>query len=151
MEEFDQNIYETAVRYLNVRMHTEGELLEKLCRRWDKPAIMPVLKKLTEQDFLNDDRFAATYIENFKNYRDFGHYAIKARLIKKRIAGDIIQKNLELYFTPEDELAVGQKYLQKLTRLRRTSYEQVARSLAGKGYRMDAVRQLLEEKFKKPD
>lgn len=142
-----QLAYDMAVRYLAMRMHTVGELTEKLKKkRVASDVLIQVLRRLEELDFLNDRRFAEIYVENLKRYKSFGYYGIKNKLISKKIPTDIVGDTLEEFFTLEEEVAVAGKLVEKLARQDRTSYQQLARSLASKGFRTEVISEVLRRR-----
>lgn len=145
-DSFEQ-AYNLAVRYLSIRQHTVGELQAKLLRRFPRAAVLAVLKNLEESDFLNDRRYAEIFVENLKRYKDFGYYGIKAKLQQRKIPTELALAALEEFFTPEEEAAVARRFLKKLKKIKRDSYEQVARSLSSKGFRGEVIREVLHEAF----
>lgn len=144
-----EQIYDQAVRYLNIRMHAVGELQEKLQKkRHPRAVVLQVLRRLEELDFLNDERYASVFVENLKRYRNFGYFGIKAKLIQRRIPSDIVKKVLDEFFPPEEELEVARRFVKKLKDRQRDSFEKTARSLSSKGFRGDVISQVLREAFK---
>lgn len=144
MSEINEKIYEKAVKFLAIRLHTTGELHRKLKERGFKDRdIAPVLRKLEDQKFLDDERFAQIFVDNLKHYKDFGYYGIKAKLLQRQIPSDMIEKALDEFFSLEDELAVARRFIGKLKKLGRKTWEQLARSLQSKGFRADVIRKVL--------
>jgi regulatory protein len=145
MGDLNQKIYEKAIQLLSNRMHTTGELLDKLKKRkFPEKEIWPVLKHLEELKFLDDERFAQIFVENMKLYRDWGYFGIKAKLIKKRVPNDLAEAALGDFFTLEDELVVAERFLGKLKKRGRSEYEQIMRSMSSKGFRMDVIQKLVK-------
>lgn len=144
-QELYNQAYDQAIKYLNIRLHTVGELSQKLkAKRFSERAILQVLRKLEELDFLNDERYAQIYVENLKRYKNFGYYGIKAKLMQRKIPSDIIARVLEEFLTEEEELEQAERFLAKLKRQQRDSYEKLARSLSSKGFRSEVIRDVLK-------
>lgn len=140
--------YNQALKYLNARMHTVGELSDKLQRkRFSRSVTLAVLRRLLDLDFLNDERYAQIFVENLKRYKDFGYYGMKVKLQRRRIPTDIVVGVLEEFLSPEDELAIARRFLGKLKKMRRVRYEQIARSLSSKGFRGDVIVEVLRDQF----
>lgn len=139
-----EKAYSHAVRYLAARQHTVGELQEKLLRRFPPATTLLVLKNLEESDFLNDGRYAQIFVESLKRYKDFGYYGIKAKLHQRKVPTEIAVAALEQFFTLEEEAQVARRFLKKMIRRNRERYDQVARSLAAKGFRTEIVREILK-------
>ncbi|MDP3741194.1 MAG: regulatory protein RecX [bacterium] len=143
MDEINEKIYEKAVKLLAIRMHTTGELHQKLKRRgFSDNNIRPVLRQLEDQKFLDDQRFAEIFVDNLKRFKDFGYYGIKARLQHRQIPSDMAAAALAEFFTEEDELVVARRYSSKLKKQGRDTHEQQIRSLQGKGFRNEAIREV---------
>lgn len=141
-----EEAYNKAVMLLSTRMLTVGELHEKLrTRGFAQPVIVAVIRQLELADFINDQRYAQIFVENLKRYKDYGHYGIKTRLIKKKIPSEIIQEVLGQFFTAEDELEVAVRVAKKLKRQGRMTYEKAARSFATRGFSSDVVREVLKQ------
>ena len=147
-EEIYQKIYDQAIRFLNIKMHSVGELQEKLQRKkFSKTAIRKVLRELERLDFLNDERYAQIFVENLKQYKNAGFFGIKAKLHQKKIPTAIIERVLGDFYPLEEEVAVARRFVKKLSRQGRKSYEKVARSLVSKGFRTEVTRAVLNEIF----
>lgn len=148
MQEINGKAYEKAVKLLAMRMHTVGELHQKLkAKGFKDDDIRPVLLNLLEQKFLDDQKFAEIFVDNLKRYKDFGFYGIKAKLITRQIPSETAERALQEYFTLEDELAVARRLLGKLKKQGRETYEQLARSLASKGFRNEVLNEALRGHF----
>ena len=142
----NDQIYDKAVALLNVRMHTTGELFQKLTTRGFKPAeIGEVLRKLEELGFLDDQKFAEIFVDNLKRYKDFGYYGIKANLLARKIPSDMAEGALSEFFTLEDEEIVARRLIGKLKRQGRDTFEKLAASLQGKGFRGEVIRKVLNK------
>ncbi len=140
MPDINEKVYDKAVKLLSIRLHTTGELSQKLRQRGFKDSdIRPVLRRLEEQRFLDDARFAEIFADNLKRYKDFGYYGIKAKLLDRKIPSDMAEKALAEYFTLEDEMIVAHRFVGKQKKLGRKTYEQLARSLQGKGFRNEVI------------
>lgn len=144
MDDTNEKVYEKAVKLLSMRPHTTGELYRKLKTRGFKDSdIRPVLRKLEELRFLDDQRFAEIFVDNLKRYKDFGFYAIKKKLHERQIPSDLAEEALKQFFTVEDELEVARRAVTKLKRQGRTQWEQLMRSLESRGFRSEAIREVL--------
>ena len=141
----NEKVYDKAVRLLAVRLHTTGELYQKLKQRGFKDAdIRDVLRQLEEQKFLDDQRFAEIFVDNLKRYKDFGYYGIKAKLLQRKIDNAVISAALAEFFTMEEELSVARRFIGKLRKQGRKEIEKQMRSLAGKGFRGEVIRRALQ-------
>ncbi len=106
--------YEYAMFLLNIRLRTEGELEEKLrIKNYELGIRQKVIKLLKVQNFINDQRFAETYLENLKKYKTWGYFGIKKKMMEKKLPPDIIESVLSENFNEEEELDIAKKFLQK--------------------------------------
>lgn len=144
MTEINQKVYDQAIKLLSIRLHTTGELHQKMRQRGFRDRdIVPVLRKLEELGFLDDERFAQIFVDNLKRYKDWGHYGIKAKLLARRIPSEIAEAALKEFFTLVDEETVARRFIGKLKRQGRKDFEKLMRSLASKGFRSDIIRKVI--------
>ncbi len=147
-------VYEKAVKLLSIRLHTTGELYQKLKQRGFKDKdIQSVLRRLEELGFLDDRRFAEIFVDNLKRYKDFGYYGIKAKLLHRKIPSEMAEEALAEFFTLEDEFAVASRYLGKQSarggstsggkKREELAWEKLARSLQSRGFRSEIIRKTL--------
>ncbi len=140
----DQKIYDKAIKLLTVRLHTTFELYRKLKRRGFKNAdIRPVLQRLEELKFLDDERFAQIFVDNLKRYKDWGYYGIKAKLLARQIPSELAERALAEFFSVEDELVVARRLIGKLKRQGRKQWEKLMSSLQSRGFRAETIREVL--------
>lgn len=142
----NQKIYDKAIALLNIRMHTTGELLDKLARKgFEREEILPVLRQLEEQKFLDDQKFAEIFVENLKRYKDWGYYGIKIKLLARHIPGDLAEAALREFFSIVDEEMVARRFIGKLVRQGRKDFEKQMRSMSSKGFRSEIIRKVLRK------
>lgn len=140
----NEKIYDKAIKLLSLRLHTTGELYRKLkARGFKEEEIRPVLRKLEELKFLDDERFAQIFVDNLKRYKDFGYYGIKAKLLLRQIPSDLAEEALREFFTLEEEEAVAKRLVAKLKRQGRTDWDKLVRSLTSRGFRNEVIRKVL--------
>lgn len=144
MEELSNKVYDKAVKLLSVRLHTTGELYRKLKTRGFKDSdIRPVLQRLEELKFLDDQRFAEIFVDNLKRYKDFGYYGIKVKLLARQIPSDLVESALAEFFSVEDELVAARRLISKLKRQGRSDWQKLASSLQNRGFRSEVIRKVL--------
>ncbi|MBI4054119.1 MAG: regulatory protein RecX [Candidatus Doudnabacteria bacterium] len=142
-----QDVFNQAIKYLSFRTHSLGELQDKLLRKkFPRPLINQALRRLEELDYLNDERYARLYLESLKLYKILGYFGIKAKLLKKKIPSEIIERVLEEGLDAEEEAACARRFLDR-KKISPRSYEQLARGLAGRGFHTDVIRRALNEFF----
>ena len=147
MREINQEVYEKAIKLLSIRMHTTGELHQKLKQRgFSDLDIRPVLLELEQHRFLDDQRFAEIFVDNLKRYKDFGFFGIKVKLLARKIPSDMAEQALQEFFTIDDELAVAARLLKKNKKLANSrDWKKSAAALQRRGFRSDVIGKALKD------
>lgn len=135
-------IYDQALKYLDSKMYSEADLAWKL-RNKGYPAgeIKDTVERLKEENFLNDARYGDIYFQNLVEYRTFGYYGIKLKLIQKRLPKSLVEKIMRRLDT-DAEFAVGERLLGKS---RKKTKESLINSLKQKGFRTEVILKLIEK------
>ncbi|WP_147804124.1 recombination regulator RecX [Alkalicoccus halolimnae] len=110
--------FQKALNYLSYRMRSEKELSDYL-REQEVPSeeISRMIEKLRELDFVNDERFAFSFVRTKRDQSKKGPIVIKQELKQKGVADNIVDKSLSQY-TPEEQLDLAVKLAEK----KQTSY-----------------------------
>ena len=91
-------VYNTAIRMLSRRDHSEAELSTKLRQKLkdvSSETLLEVLQRLKQTDLLSDERFAEGRIRN-RISQGYGPYYIRRELSSKGVDGDLIDQQIEL-------------------------------------------------------
>lgn len=149
--EVRQECFDSAMRFLQRRMHSRAELKTKLGRN-EYPAdlIESVLDDLERLGYVNDEKFAAASTELSAKVRHHGRRRAAIELMKKGVTGESARKALEHTYDTHDSLAVARELAQKKARSLQKLDAQVARRrLAGmlmrRGFEYDVVRPVIDE------
>lgn len=145
-EDFD-HAYNYALFLLNLRLRTEGEMRKKMSGRGYVSSITDqVVKKLQDEKFIDDNRFAEIFIENMKSYKYYGFMMMKKKLFEKLLPKDLIESKLNELLTIEDEQAIAKRYVEKefgdIKKVNLLPYEQrqkIRARLASRGFRVNAT------------
>lgn len=106
--------YAYAVFLLGLRLRTFGEVVSKMQQRgYTERVIAEVTQKLLSQRYINDEQFVEIMLENFKQFKTYGYFAIKQKLLLKKLPKDLVEAMLEASFTVLEESAIAQKYMTK--------------------------------------
>ncbi len=85
-----------AWRYLGRRLHSVSELKLKLRQKdYDQDLIDEVIIELKGKGYLNDEQFAAQFVEENVARKLWGENKVKAELMKRGISAEIIKETLE--------------------------------------------------------
>lgn len=84
-------IREACFRYLSRRDHSSFELKQKVKKKGYKEIdVELVIKNLSESGYINDEKFAAKFVEEKTELNQWGPKKIKSHLYKKGVARKII-------------------------------------------------------------
>ncbi len=147
--------YDHAYNYvlflLGLSIRTEAEICRKMeVRGYDQTIIDQIIAVLLKEKLIDDAHYAEVYVRNLKEYRTFGYYGIKKKLMEKRIPSDIIEQALNQYVTMDEELVVAQKFITKQagsdfdkTQLTQAQKQKFAQKLQSRGFRSDILSKIL--------
>ena len=95
-ENIYQDIYNTAVKYIMVRLRSVNELRNYLLKKnYELDVVESIIIKLEKNGYLNDLIFTKAFINDKLNFTTMGKYKIKNELIKLKISPEIIENSLE--------------------------------------------------------
>ena len=101
----DDVLYQKALHFINYQMRTISETKKHLHKNTkDETVINRIIKKLKDQQFLNDSNYVKEYVTQKIEFDLVGPKYIKDKLIQKGIHYDLITENL---ITFHDELQFG--------------------------------------------
>lgn len=83
-------VYEKALKYLDIKMRLEYELISYLKRSYDIKIVEKVIEKLKKENLINDNKYVKAYINDKIALSSDGPYKIKRDLINKGIDESII-------------------------------------------------------------
>lgn len=97
-----------AYRWLAYRWYTQKEIEEKLLNKgYSHDVVKTLLNELEENKYVDDQRFTENWIEARAEGKLLGKKRLKQELKIKGIEGQTIEKNIEIYFSPEKELELA--------------------------------------------
>ncbi len=146
-----EHAYDYALFLLNLSMRTERELREKMATRGYFPNIIDEVVTLLFQDrYLDDARYAESYIESMKRHKYYGSYMMKKKLYEKKVPKEIIEEKLAELLSEEDEQEIATRYVEKnfapLKEVAKYEYDEkqkVMRRLMARGFNLDVAKKLV--------
>jgi len=138
-----------------VKTSVSKQVREKLRGKgFEKEQINQAVKFLYEFDLLDDERFAAGYVQNILNRKAVGKFKISQNLIKKGISKDIIDEAIKKYYPHNDTLDIAFKAAAKKMRLISNKEKSKQKNslisfLKGQGFDWDTIKQVSEKLFPK--
>ncbi|MCL5744171.1 MAG: recombination regulator RecX [Acidobacteria bacterium] len=109
-----QALWEYALRLLSARAYAIAELRDKLLRRAENPGdVSPVLSRLKEYGYVNDERFAQSYSAARLENEGFGKQRVLHDLRKRRVARAVAEKAVDAIYAEADELQLIEKFVRR--------------------------------------
>lgn len=143
-----------AMKLIGLRLRSEQELLDRLRRKgYAESLSLEVMAEMERYGYINDSRFAESYINDRINFRPAGHYVIKMELKAKGISEDIVDAKLDELLGRDVELRLAEKLAKKKIRIagvadRRQVRNRVIGYLGSKGFSSDIISQAVDNAIK---
>ena len=149
-EEFSK-YYNLTLRYLSYRSRSEKEIKDYLVKKkLDEGTIESIIIKLKEYKFLDDTKFAKTWISSRLRYKNKPVWIIEKELSDKGIKKELIQELVsDLDSKKETDLKSAKELAQKKLDFYRNlspqkRREKTASYLLRKGFSWDVVKKVLQ-------
>ncbi len=115
----EDELYDYAIGALARRMRSVAELKRLLRRRVEPETelgdtlVEIVIRRLKDQGYLNDSRFAAAYSSYRRDNERFGRMRVITDLKAKGVHGDVIESAIASTYDQLDELTQAREYLRR--------------------------------------
>lgn len=144
----EEVIFEKALRFIDYKMRSISEVKKHILKSTqDEAVINRVITRLKQSQYLNDDLYVKTYLNEKIDFDLVGPRYIKDKLIQKGIHYDLIEQNL---ITFSDELQYGKivELIKKETRYPikspvRKAYVSLKQKLVNKGFSLNVIESAL--------
>src|SRR4051812_3915202 len=129
----ETELYEYAVGALGRRMRSVAELKRLLRQRVEldtevgQTLVELIIRKLKDQGYLNDARYAATYSSYRKNNEKFGRRRVITELKIKGVHGEVIDKAVDTAYEEINDEKQAREYLQKKRLKKPSTQKETAR------------------------
>ena len=141
-----------AYRILSVRERTFFEMRQKLNKKgFNKKITEDVIKELTEQNLLNDKRFAEMWTKEKIQWHPCGRFLIFKQLTERGAPKEIIEKTLKKLLPISKEIELAKIVLERKKKtLKKESfpygklYQKMAMFLKSKGFSGEAIAEAME-------
>jgi len=126
-------IYEYAVGALGRRMRTTAELKRLLRQRVEidteigRTLVELVTRKLKDQGYLNDAKYAAAYSALRRDNQKFGRRRVVTDLKTKGVIGEVLEKAVDDSFAEVDDERQAREYLRRKRLKKPQDQKQAAR------------------------
>ena len=103
-----------SARILTARAQTISELRQKLTRRAaERSDVDEVIRRLKENGYLNDQRFADSFASWRRENEGVGKTKVVRDLMARRVAPELAKKAAETAYAGADETALIEQFLQR--------------------------------------
>jgi regulatory protein len=149
-------IKQRAFRLLGRRLHSKGELKQKLLQKmYDKELIDVILDELSEKKYLDDEEFVKQFVREKFFSKKWSKRRIQSELIKYNIGRTTIDKILNENILEEDDYknaleVAGKKYksIVKKDLEKKVAANKLLSFLKMKGYNFNIIKKVCEEIIK---
>ena len=139
------SLYQLAVRALARRARSSGEIRALLARRKAAKAdIEAVIHRLKEHGYLDDTRFARSFVASRIENRLEGKVRVRRDLAARRVKPEIADEAVRRGFEEVDEARLLRQYLQRKLRVSKplnkpSAVQSLYRRLLRAGFRSDTI------------
>ncbi len=139
------SLYQIAVRALARRAHSSAEVRALLLRRKAAKAnVEAVLARLRDHGFLDDVRFARSFVASHIENRLEGRVRVRRDLAARRVRPDVADEALRSGFEAVDEARLLRQYLRRKLRVSKplgkpSAVQALYRRLLRAGFRSDTI------------
>ena len=149
--EVKQDCFDTAIKFLQSRLHSTTELKRKLIRQeWGNEVIDAVLGDLARMGYLDDERFARTRALSASQQKHHGPRRAMVELLKAGVKSDVANRAVDDVYGSVDNTAAARKLAQKqASRLKKLEPLVARRRLAGmlqrRGFDYETIKPVIDE------
>ena len=142
--------YYYSLKSINSRVKSKYDLRKLLTEKeYDNNTINDVIKLLEKQGYLDDDRYAYSFINDKMITTNWGPYKIKSELVKHKIEETIIDNNLEV-FNREEQLIRIEKIAEKMLKANKNNggvvlKNKIKNNIINMGYDIDLVNEVVDK------
>ena len=141
--DFGKN-YVRVVDLISRRLRSERELRDYAFRKqWTRDNTERVIDRLRERGYLNDEKFAESFVRSRANTRNFSAKRMKVELQKKGIQPDIITKVLAESDDYDEKTALNNLIIKKQNKY--DDERKLIAYLARQGFSYDAIKSAMND------
>ena len=143
--------YELALNYLSYQQRTEKEISDYLIKKEiPETTIAPVMARLVDDNLLDDEHYAHSYVRTMKRTSDKGPSVIRRQLKQRGVKDELIDNALAEDYQLDEQLERLDELVKKLQRqyqklTPKIQRQKVQQRLVAKGFSFDSVGQVLAE------
>jgi regulatory protein len=141
-----RQVQEKALSLLARAPHSAFSLRMKLLKRgYDSPKIEQTLSWLTKKGYLDDSRFAESWLRSRIERRAEGRAVLVAGLLRKGLTREVAERVVNSFVTERVEYENAAKALDKMRRQGVTDQDKLMRKLRTRGFSFPLIRKVLQD------
>ncbi|NTW72461.1 MAG: hypothetical protein HGA49_09500 [Eubacteriaceae bacterium] len=143
--------YNLSIKYLSFKSRTTKEVEKYLTEKEFAEGIThKVVEKLASYRFLNDEEYMKNYTADRMNFSYSSRRKVRYELKEKGISQELVDKNFDSLYSPEDEEQILIKYIGSLDKkYRRDPVKQknykISQRAVEKGFGYDIIKRCLKD------
>lgn len=138
----DEKAFSYAVWLLGRQMYTAELLKDKIkLKGYSRKQAEAAVGKLVEMKYVDDAQYADVMSRNFKEFKPYGFYGIKQRLMRKKIPNEEIERVMG-DFTEKDERRIAARFVKQHAG---EASDKLTRMLQNRGFRWPAISSALRK------
>jgi regulatory protein len=117
MTEEEKRAYSHSLYLLDERSYSVARMREKLAAKYAAACVETVVERLTDEGYLNDEKYARHTAEYMAEVKRFGLYRIKQELFAKGISKELaaaVCANIETYEVDAIKERIRKKYISNI-------------------------------------
>jgi len=143
-QDISSKAYDKVLKLLSYRPQSIFEIRQKLKTKFTPETIAETIARLKKEGWLNDEEFAKHWVKERSQTRLRSIVHLKAELIQKGIAENIIRETLSAPDLADQELETAKKLVEKLKGSK--SPEKLSAYLARKGFSYGVISKALSNR-----
>ena len=149
--EVKQECFDAAMRFLQSRLHSTGELRRKLMRKgWGQQVVDAVIEDLGRMGYMDDERFARTKALSAAQRKQHGPRRAMVELLKAGVKSDVAGRAVEDVYGGVDNTSAARELARKqAARLKKLEPLVARRRLAGmlqrRGFEYETIKPVIDE------
>lgn len=144
LEEFDK-LKTKVLKYIMFKKRTEQEIKRKFSNVEDQDMLEDVIENLKEIGYINDESYVERAVAEFMNLNNLSLKELKYKLMSKGINTNVVETYFDKHIDELEEYEINSAKNIILKKQHNMEENQLTQHLFKKGYRMDYVKQAIEQ------
>ena len=144
LEEFDK-LKTKVLKYIMYKKRTEQEIRRKFSNIDNQEMLEDVIENLKEIGYISDENYIERAVVEFMNLNNLSIKELKYKLMSKGINSNVMDNYFDKHLEELEEYEINSARNIILKKQFSIEEQQLIQYLLKKGYRMDSIKQAIEE------